>query len=75
MEVNGSNGLGLMIRGGAEYGLGIFITGVDANSAANKAGLQVRYFVLYIYILRLFRRVEWSVARNFRLSTHLSFFF
>ncbi|XP_069160969.1 whirlin isoform X2 [Procambarus clarkii] len=30
-----------MIRGGVEYGLGIFITGVDEDSAAHKAGLQV----------------------------------
>ncbi|XP_054713734.1 PDZ domain-containing protein 7-like [Uloborus diversus] len=33
--------LGLMIRGGAEYGLGIYITGVDAPSAADIAGLQI----------------------------------
>ncbi|GFT58894.1 HTH_Tnp_Tc3_2 domain-containing protein [Trichonephila clavipes] len=32
--------LGLMIRGGAEYGLGIYITGVDESSAADLAGLQ-----------------------------------
>nr|XP_053652627.1 uncharacterized protein LOC128702379 [Cherax quadricarinatus] len=30
-----------MIRGGVEYGLGIFITGVDEDSAAHKSGLQV----------------------------------
>ena len=34
--------LGLMIRGGVEYGLGIFITGVDKDSVADRAGLQVR---------------------------------
>ncbi|CAL1294802.1 unnamed protein product [Larinioides sclopetarius] len=34
--------LGLMIRGGAEYGLGIYITGVDEQSAADLAGLQKR---------------------------------
>ena len=33
--------LGLMIRGGAEFGLGIFVTGVLINSAAWKLGLQV----------------------------------
>ncbi|XP_035213427.1 whirlin-like, partial [Stegodyphus dumicola] len=32
--------LGFMIRGGAEYGLGIYITGVDESSAADLAGLQ-----------------------------------
>ena len=33
--------LGLMIRGGAEYGLGIFVTGVDVGSPADQAGIQV----------------------------------
>lgn len=33
--------LGLMIRGGVEYGLGIFITGVDKDSVADMAGLMV----------------------------------
>ncbi|KAJ8670539.1 hypothetical protein QAD02_001798, partial [Eretmocerus hayati] len=33
--------LGLMIRGGLEYGLGIYITGVDKDSVADRAGLLV----------------------------------
>ncbi|XP_077593999.1 whirlin isoform X2 [Stigmatopora nigra] len=33
--------LGLMIRGGAEYALGIYITGVDHGSAAECGGLKV----------------------------------
>lgn len=33
--------LGLMIRGGMEYGLGIFVTGVDKDSVAERAGLMV----------------------------------
>uniref|UniRef100_H2MFV1 Whirlin n=1 Tax=Oryzias latipes TaxID=8090 RepID=H2MFV1_ORYLA len=33
--------LGLMIRGGAEYALGIYITGVDKGSAAECGGLKV----------------------------------
>ncbi|XP_076346681.1 whirlin-like [Tachypleus tridentatus] len=33
--------LGLLIRGGMEDGLGIFVTGVDNPSAADLAGLQV----------------------------------
>ncbi|XP_047229341.1 whirlin isoform X2 [Girardinichthys multiradiatus] len=33
--------LGLMIRGGAEYALGIYITGVDKGSAAEYGGLKV----------------------------------
>ena len=34
--------LGLMIRGGIEYGLGIFITGVEPQSAALRNDLRVR---------------------------------
>lgn len=37
--------LGLMIRGGVEYGLGIFITGVDKDSVADRAGLMVCLFL------------------------------
>ncbi|XP_012657923.1 whirlin isoform X2 [Otolemur garnettii] len=33
--------LGLTIRGGAEYGLGIYITGVDVGSEAESSGLKV----------------------------------
>ncbi|XP_031342933.1 whirlin isoform X3 [Photinus pyralis] len=33
--------LGLMIRGGVEYNLGIFVTGVDKESVADRAGLMV----------------------------------
>lgn len=36
--------LGLMIRGGIEYGLGIFVTGVDKDSVAERSGLMVNYF-------------------------------
>ncbi|KAM4635734.1 whirlin [Polymixia lowei] len=35
--------LGLMIRGGAEYALGIYITGVDRGSAAECGGLKSRH--------------------------------
>lgn len=30
-----------MIRGGVEYGLGIFVTGVDKDSVADRGGLMV----------------------------------
>ncbi|XP_076167142.1 whirlin protein dyschronic isoform X2 [Ptiloglossa arizonensis] len=33
--------LGLMIRGGLEYGLGIYVTGVDKDSVADRAGVLV----------------------------------
>ena len=41
IEIQPGQNLGLMIRGGAEYGLGIYVTGVDPGSVAERAGLQV----------------------------------
>lgn len=40
--------LGLMIRGGAEYGLGIYITGVDPGSAADDGALKVGNWMLWV---------------------------
>lgn len=37
-----------MIRGGVEYNLGIFITGVDKDSVADRAGLMVKITIIYI---------------------------
>ena len=31
----------MTIRGGSEYGLGIYITGVDEESAARRSGIRV----------------------------------
>jgi len=33
--------LGLMVRGGREFGLGIYISGVDPLSVADQAGMKV----------------------------------
>jgi len=41
MAVQAGQGVGLVIRGGSEYGLGIYVTGVDNQSAAENAGLKV----------------------------------
>lgn len=41
--IESGQSLGLMIRGGIEYGLGIFVTGVDKDSVAERAGLMVIY--------------------------------
>ncbi|KAJ7993632.1 hypothetical protein DPEC_G00256660 [Dallia pectoralis] len=43
VTLNLDNGLslGLMIRGGSEYGLGVYITGVDPGSAADQGELKV----------------------------------
>lgn len=43
--------LGLMIRGGVEYNLGIFITGVDKESVADRAGLLVSFKPLKRYLI------------------------
>jgi hypothetical protein len=41
LNIEPGQSLGLMIRGGVEYNLGIFITGVDKDSVADRAGLMV----------------------------------
>ncbi|NWY05303.1 WHRN protein, partial [Nothoprocta ornata] len=41
LVLNEGKSLGLMIRGGAEYSLGIYITGVDKGSEAESTGLKV----------------------------------
>lgn len=41
--------LGLMIRGGIEYGLGIYVTGVDKDSVADRAGLSVNFDKIFIF--------------------------
>lgn len=46
--------LGLMIRGGLEYGLGIYVTGVDKDSVADRAGLLVRIFLFLFFFSNLF---------------------
>ncbi|KFV72712.1 Whirlin, partial [Dryobates pubescens] len=40
LVLNEGKSLGLMIRGGAEYSLGIYITGVDKGSEAESTGLK-----------------------------------
>ncbi|XP_063233633.1 whirlin-like [Bacillus rossius redtenbacheri] len=41
LNIEPGQSLGLMIRGGVEYNLGIFITGVDKDSVADRAGLMI----------------------------------
>lgn len=48
LTIEPGQSLGLMIRGGLEYNLGIFITGVDKDSVADRAGLMVSFFSLEI---------------------------
>ena len=42
IKLESDDHLGLLIRGGYEFGLGIFVTGVHADSVAEKLGLKVR---------------------------------
>lgn len=52
--------LGLMIRGGLEYGLGIYVTGVDKDSVADRAGLLASnsaIFIVYHFFLSFFNRL------------------
>lgn len=52
--------LGLMIRGGTEYNLGIFITGIDKESVADRSGLMVinqfitQLKIYFFYMLEIF---------------------
>jgi len=41
LKIGGRRSLGIMVRGGNEVGLGIYVSGVDAGSAAESAGLKV----------------------------------
>lgn len=41
VNVSGSRALGITVRGGNEFGLGIYISRVDPGSAADHAGLKV----------------------------------
>lgn len=61
--------LGLMIRGGLEYGLGIYVTGVDKDSVADRAGLLVRVSqILFLpsmpWIRCIFIRLGFSMCQR-----------
>ena len=51
VHVDSNKPLGLMIRGGSEFGLGIYITGVDPHSVAEFAGIKVGRRVHYSDII------------------------
>lgn len=44
MVIHDNQSRGLMIRGGKEFGLGIYITSIDVGSVAENAGLKVIKF-------------------------------
>ncbi|XP_075040981.1 whirlin isoform X2 [Mixophyes fleayi] len=63
--------LGLLIRGGAEYSLGIYITGVDQGSEAESAGLKVGDQILDINGVSFLSIPHDEAVRILRSSRHL----
>ncbi|XP_074546447.1 whirlin [Halichoeres trimaculatus] len=63
--------LGLMIRGGAEYALGIYITGVDQGSAAECGGLKVGDQILEVNGRSFLNIPHDEAVRVLKSSRHL----
>ncbi|XP_061733172.1 whirlin-like [Nerophis ophidion] len=63
--------LGLMIRGGAEYTLGIYITGVDQGSAAQCGGLKVGDQILEVNGQSFLNIPHDEAVRVLKSSKHL----
>lgn len=63
--------LGLMIRGGAEYGLGIYITGVDPGSAADAGALKVTELSPNPHYLRILPFLTSRLSEQFLNKTKL----
>ncbi|XP_061655034.1 whirlin isoform X3 [Phyllopteryx taeniolatus] len=63
--------LGLMIRGGAEYALGIYITGVDRGSAAECGGLKVGDQILEVNGRSFLNIPHDEAVRVLKSSRHL----
>ncbi|GAB6021900.1 Deafness, autosomal recessive 31 [Chamberlinius hualienensis] len=63
--------LGLMIRGGTEYGLGIFITGVDPDSPADRSNLLVGDQILEVNEVSFEDIMHDEAVRILKNSKHL----
>uniref|UniRef100_A0A8C6DQ00 Whirlin n=1 Tax=Moschus moschiferus TaxID=68415 RepID=A0A8C6DQ00_MOSMO len=63
--------LGLTIRGGAEYGLGIYITGVDPGSEAESSGLKVGDQILEVNGRSFLNILHDEAVRLLKSSQHL----
>ncbi|KAM8803814.1 whirlin isoform 2-T2 [Rhynchonycteris naso] len=63
--------LGLTIRGGAEYGLGIYVTGVDAGSEAESSGLKVGDQILEVNGRSFLNILHDEAVRLLKSSQHL----
>ncbi|WAR30631.1 WHRN-like protein, partial [Mya arenaria] len=73
VTVNSGQGLGLMIRGGRDFGLGIYISGVDSMSIADKAGLKLVFTIKDVGKLPFGRtkidKMSWVNRQGRRLRT------
>ncbi|KAM9207740.1 whirlin isoform 6-T6 [Dugong dugon] len=63
--------LGLTIRGGAEYGLGIYITGVDPGSEAESSGLKVGDQILEVNGRSFLNILHDEAVKLFKSAQHL----
>uniref|UniRef100_A0A452FZV1 Whirlin n=1 Tax=Capra hircus TaxID=9925 RepID=A0A452FZV1_CAPHI len=63
--------LGLTIRGGAEYGLGIYVTGVDPGSEAESSGLKVGDQILEVNGRSFLNILHDEAVRLLKSSQHL----
>ena len=63
--------LGLTIRGGAEYGLGIYITGVDPGSEAESSGLKVGDQILEVNGRSFLNILHDEAVKLLKSSRHL----
>ena len=64
--------LGLVIRGGAEYGLGIFISGVDRSSLSEQMGLRLGDQILSVNGIDFRHRTHSEAVQILRRDSHLS---
>ncbi|XP_032274828.1 whirlin isoform X1 [Phoca vitulina] len=63
--------LGLTIRGGAEYGLGIYVTGVDLGSEAESSGLKVGDQILEVNGRSFLNILHDEAVKLLKSSQHL----
>ncbi|CAI9171394.1 unnamed protein product [Rangifer tarandus platyrhynchus] len=63
--------LGLTIRGGAEYGLGVYVTGVDPGSEAESSGLKVGDQILEVNGRSFLNILHDEAVRLLKSSQHL----
>ena len=64
-----SDDVGLIIRGGSEFSLGIFVTGVQQNSAASKLGLRVGWYLLFSTLIFSFLGVKMNILNESQKQT------